>query len=117
MASPISIIFPIHSFRHFLARTHRFATIQNVTDRQTTDDRQTDRQTTYCTIGSTDSTVGQKPQLDVVTLTEAVLTKTHEIQIQATHHTGCDALRSVAVWRRSVPYINNATQCTWKIPV
>jgi len=38
-----------------LARTHRFATIQNVTDR-----RQTDRQTTYCTIGSTDSMVGQK---------------------------------------------------------
>jgi len=39
-----------------LARTHRFATIQNVTD-----DRQTDRrQTTHCTIGSTDSTVGQK---------------------------------------------------------
>ena len=31
--------FPIHSFRHFLAKTHRFATIQNVTDRQTTDDR------------------------------------------------------------------------------
>jgi len=42
-----------------LARTHRFATIQNVTDddRQTTDRR---RQTTHCTIGSTDSTVGQK---------------------------------------------------------
>jgi len=39
-----------------LARTHRFATIQNVTDRQTTDRRQT----THCTIGSTDSTVGQK---------------------------------------------------------
>jgi len=53
--------FPIHSFRHFLARTHRFATIQNVTDRQQTTDRQTDRrQTTHCTIGSTDSTVGQK---------------------------------------------------------
>jgi len=31
--------FPIHSFRHFFARTYRFATIQNVTDRrQTTDD-------------------------------------------------------------------------------
>ena len=29
--------FPIHSFRQFLARTYRFATIQNVTDRQTTD--------------------------------------------------------------------------------
>jgi len=44
-----------------LARTHRFATIQNVTD-----DRQTDRrQTTYCTIGSTDSTVGQKQESDV----------------------------------------------------
>jgi len=27
---------------------------------QTTDDRQTDRQTTCCTIGLTDSTVGQK---------------------------------------------------------
>jgi len=39
-----------------LARTHHFATIQNVTDRQTTDDRQT----RYCTKGSTDSTVGQK---------------------------------------------------------
>jgi len=49
--------FPIHSFRHFLARTHRFATIQTS---QTDDRRQTDRQTTYCTIGSTDSTVGQK---------------------------------------------------------
>jgi len=35
--------FPIHSFRHFFARTHRFAAIQNVTDdRQTTDRRQTD---------------------------------------------------------------------------
>jgi len=39
----------------FLARTYRFATIQNVTDR-----RQTDRQTTQCTKGSADSTVGQK---------------------------------------------------------
>jgi len=30
--------FPIHSFRQFLAKTYRFATIQNVTDyRQTTD--------------------------------------------------------------------------------
>jgi len=29
---------------------------------QTTDDRQTDRQTTYCTKGATDSTVGQKPR-------------------------------------------------------
>ena len=44
--------FPIHFFRHFFARTYRFATIQNVTDRQTTD-----RQTK----GTTDSTVGQKP--------------------------------------------------------
>jgi len=44
--------FPIHSFRRFFARTHRFATIQNVTD---------DRQTRHCTNGSTDSTVGQKP--------------------------------------------------------
>jgi len=35
--------FPIHSFRHFFARTYRFATIQNVTDGRTTDDgRQTD---------------------------------------------------------------------------
>jgi len=47
--------FPIHSFRHFFARTHRFATIQNVTDGQTDD-----RQTRHCTKGSTDSTVGQK---------------------------------------------------------
>jgi len=39
-----------------LARTHRFATIQNVTDGRTTDDRQT----RHCSIGSTDSTVGQK---------------------------------------------------------
>ena len=31
--------FPIHSFRHFFTRTYRFATIQNVTDRQTTADR------------------------------------------------------------------------------
>jgi len=35
--------FPIHSFRQFFDRTYRFATIQNVTDRQTDDDRQTDR--------------------------------------------------------------------------
>jgi len=34
--------FPIHFFRHFFARTYRFATIQNVTDRQMTG-RQTDR--------------------------------------------------------------------------
>ena len=34
---------PIHSFRHFFARTYRFATIQNVTDDRQTDDRQTDR--------------------------------------------------------------------------
>jgi len=36
--------FPIHSFRQFLARTYRFATIQSVTDRwrPTTDRRQTD---------------------------------------------------------------------------
>jgi len=32
-------------------------TVQNVTD----DRRQTDKQTTHCTKGSTDSTVGQKP--------------------------------------------------------
>ena len=44
-------------FRQFLARTHRFATIQNVTDRQTTDRRQM----THRAKGSTDSTVGQKP--------------------------------------------------------
>jgi len=48
--------FPIHSFRQFLARTHRFATIQNVIDRRQTDRRQT----THCTKGSTDSTVGQQ---------------------------------------------------------
>jgi len=30
--------FPIHSFRHFFARTYRFATIQNVTDDRQTDD-------------------------------------------------------------------------------
>jgi len=42
--------------------THRFATIQNVTD-----DRQTDRrQTTHGTKGSTDSTVGQKIQKYVI---------------------------------------------------
>jgi len=46
---------PIHSFSHFFARTYRFATIQNVTDRQT--DR---RQTTHRAKGTTDSTVGQK---------------------------------------------------------
>jgi len=34
-------LFPIHSFRQFLARTYRFATIQNDTDnRRQTDDRQ-----------------------------------------------------------------------------
>jgi len=32
--------FPIHSFRHFFARTYRFGTIQNVTDRRQTDRRQ-----------------------------------------------------------------------------
>ena len=37
----------------FFARTYRFATIQNVTDRRQTDRRQ-------CTKGSTNSTVGQK---------------------------------------------------------
>jgi len=47
---------PICSFRQFLAKTYRFASIQNVTDR-----RQTDRQTTSCSKGATDSTVGQKP--------------------------------------------------------
>jgi len=36
-----TVLFPIHSFRQFFARTYRFATIQNVTDRQT-DRRQTD---------------------------------------------------------------------------
>jgi len=38
--------FPIHSFRHFFARTYRFATIQNVTDRRQTDRRRTDRRQT-----------------------------------------------------------------------
>jgi len=47
--------FPIRSFRQFSARTYRFATIQNITDRQT------DRQTTQCAKGATYSTVGQKP--------------------------------------------------------
>ena len=47
---------PICSFRQFLAKTYRFARIQNVTD-----DRQTDRQTTCCSKGATDSMVGQKP--------------------------------------------------------
>jgi len=51
--------FPIHSLRPFLAKTYRFATIQNVRD-----DRQTltdiDRRTTKCAKGATDSTVGQK---------------------------------------------------------
>ena len=42
-----------------VARTHHFATIQNVTD-----DR---RQTTHCTKGTTDSTVGQKAR-EVTTL-------------------------------------------------
>ena len=44
-----------------LARTYRFATIQNVTDDRVTDNRrQTNRQTTRCTKGATDSMVGQK---------------------------------------------------------
>jgi len=47
--------FPIHYFIQFFARTYCFATIQNVTDRRQT----TDRQTTQCTKGLTDSTVGQ----------------------------------------------------------
>jgi len=50
--------FPIHSFRQFFARTYRFGTIQNVTD---------DRwQTTQCTKGTTDSTVGQKSRVWVL---------------------------------------------------
>jgi len=36
--------YPICSFRQFLAKMYRFATIQNVTDDD--DDRQTDRQLT-----------------------------------------------------------------------
>jgi len=40
--------FPIHSFGQFFARTYRFATIQNVTDRQS--DRQTDRRETDDTV-------------------------------------------------------------------
>ena len=35
--------YPICSFRQFLARMCRFATIQNVTDRQTDDDDDDDR--------------------------------------------------------------------------
>ena len=42
--------FPIRSFRQFLAKTYRFATIQTFTDRQMT----------QCDKGATDSTVGQK---------------------------------------------------------
>ena len=42
---------PICSFRQFLRKTYRLAIIENVTD---------DRQTTDCTNGATDSTVGQK---------------------------------------------------------
>jgi len=43
-----------------------------------TDDRQTDRQTTQCTIGSTDSTVGQKwclvlPKVRIPTLYSSVI--------------------------------------------
>jgi len=34
--------FPIHSFRQFLARMYRLATIQNVTDRQMTDKQTND---------------------------------------------------------------------------
>ena len=49
--------FPIHSFGQFFARMYRFATIQNVTD---------DRQTTQCTKGLTDSTVGQKPGTKII---------------------------------------------------
>jgi len=52
-----------------VARTHRFATVQNVTD-----DR--DRQTTQCAKGATDSTVGQKtPGFPVLFLKGAVLEK------------------------------------------
>jgi len=40
-----------YSLLQFFASTCRFATIQNVTD---------DRETTQCTKGATDSTVGQK---------------------------------------------------------
>jgi len=47
-------------FQTVLARTYRFATIQNITEdrrrRQTTDRRQM----THCAKGTTDSTVGQK---------------------------------------------------------
>ena len=34
------LTFTIQSFRQFFARTYRFATIKNVTDRRQTDDRQ-----------------------------------------------------------------------------
>jgi len=47
--------FPIHSFRQFFARAYCFATVQNVTDWQTTG-----RQMTQCTKGLTDSMVGQE---------------------------------------------------------
>ena len=57
---------PICSFRQFLAKTYRFARIQNVTDR-----RQTDRETTCRSKGATDSTVGQKH----CRLTETTLTR------------------------------------------
>jgi len=43
----------------FLAETYRFATIQNITDRQTTDRRQTDK-------GGTDSTIPEAPTSEMV---------------------------------------------------
>jgi len=50
--------FPICSFRQFLAKTYRFTTIQNVTDRQT--DRQTTDRRHSVPKAQPDSTVGQK---------------------------------------------------------
>ena len=56
--------YPICSFRQFLAKMYRFATIQNVTDDdddgQTTTDR---RQTTCDDIGSTFTKYG-RPKMD-----------------------------------------------------
>jgi len=52
---------PIHSFSHFAQG--RTVSPQYKTS-QTADDRwQTDRQTTQCTKGTTDSTVGQKAKM------------------------------------------------------
>ena len=76
-----------------MARLHRFATIQNVTDDGQTDDRQT----RHCTIGSTDSTVGQKLHQDVDRCADELQCKLRAAEDEKTKtETRCVELRDQA---------------------